>query len=301
MYLFNRINRLRYMLSNPAGQLFLGSIGIITAYNTFYHVTKYFNLNEQWKNVYKNLSNQEPYYLQGEEALIYPWLIDNNIKDWEFKQVRIRGYFKDERFFVRRKRDGKEGFLVFAPFVTAVKRLNHRPQIKEVLPVEHVIFVNIGWVALEHQKSVELGSEIAPQLDLDESQFYTDFYTQLNPNPENPNEKEQITMTEIQGIVRKGETENWLTGRRNWPQQSIFNWVDLDFMARFFRVFNLDSAKAAYIERVVSELEEESYPIPSTKENFDKPLITPQYHSQQLSLNIALSVLSFASILFLKR
>jgi surfeit locus 1 family protein len=82
-------------------------------------------------------------------------------------------------------------------------------------------------------------------------------------------------MCEIEGIVRRGENEDWLKGRRNWPREGIFNWVDLDFMARFFRVFNMDSAKAAYIERVVSSSEDETYPLPSTKESFDKPLITP--------------------------
>lgn len=43
-------------------------------------------------------------------------------------------------------------------------------------------------------------------------------------------------------------------------------------MARFFRVFNLDAAKTAYIERIVPSLEEDNYPIPSTKEVFEKPL-----------------------------
>jgi len=33
----------------------------------------------------------------------------------------MTGYFKEERFFVARKRDGKVGYLVFAPFITATR------------------------------------------------------------------------------------------------------------------------------------------------------------------------------------
>ncbi len=50
-------------------------------------------------------------------------------------------------------------------------------------------------------------------------------------------------------------------------------------MARFHRLFNLDAAGTAYIERIVpsyeSEEEESLYPVPATKENFDRPLMTP--------------------------
>jgi hypothetical protein len=31
----------------------------------------------------------------------------------------LRGYLKDERFFVRRERNGKAGYLVFGAFVTS--------------------------------------------------------------------------------------------------------------------------------------------------------------------------------------
>ena len=86
------------------------------------------------------------------------------MKDWEYKLVKLKGYFKDQRFFVRRRRDGKEGFLVFAPFVTAIERVNHRLKQKDLLPVEYSVFVNIGWVPLENKKDVELGGEVSPPL-----------------------------------------------------------------------------------------------------------------------------------------
>lgn len=120
----------------------------------------------------------------------------------------------------------------------------------------------------------------------------------LNPNPENPEESEQLSLTEITGIVRRGETSNVLAGRRNWNELGIYNWVDLDYMGKIMRLFNLDSINTAYIERIVPAPEEgeeegepELYPIPANKNTFEKPLATPCGHK------LAAAVLSASSIL----
>jgi surfeit locus 1 family protein len=49
-------------------------------------------------------------------------------------------------------------------------------------------------------------------------------------------------------------------------------------MARFHRFYNITGASKAYIERIVpsyEEDEEELYPVPASKENYDKPALTP--------------------------
>ena len=49
-------------------------------------------------------------------------------------------------------------------------------------------------------------------------------------------------------------------------------------MSRYHRFFNISAASKAYIERVVPSYDEEDqelYPVPASKDNFDKPLITP--------------------------
>lgn len=219
----------------------------------------------------------------------------------------MRGYFKDQRFFVRRKRDGKEGYLVFAPFVTALERVNHRLKQKDLLPVEYSVFVNLGWVPLENKKDVELGGEVCPPMDApeDTTLFVNDTFTGFNPDPANPEESEQVTLTEITGIVRRGESENWLARRRNWNSEGIYNWVDLDYMGKIFRLFNLDAVNAAYIERVVPSFEEGEeeglYPIPATKNTFERPLNTPERHSTFFSFYAATSALSLISMLLLRR
>jgi hypothetical protein len=58
-------------------------------------------------------------------------------------------------------------------------------------------------------------------------------------------------------LVRRGESENILHRRRNWKNDGVFTFIDLNFMARFFRLFNIDAASTAYIERLVPSYEGE--------------------------------------------
>jgi len=114
-----------------------------------------------------------------------------------------------------------------------------------------------------------------------------------------------LTLTEITGIVRRGESQNLLARRRNWTKEGIYNWIDLDYMGKFFRLFNLDSLNTAYIERVVPSFEEGEaeglYPIPATKDTFERPLNTPEKHFGATGFYTATSVLSLVSLLFFRR
>lgn len=88
-------------------------------------------------------------------------------------------------------------------------------------------------------------------------------------------------LTEIVGLVRKGETQDVMNKARNWPYQAVYSFVDLDLMARFFRIPNINSASQAYIERIVSNYADEDtslYPVPASLDNFDKPYLTPRRH-----------------------
>lgn len=76
-------------------------------------------------------------------------------------------------------------------------------------------------------------------------------------------------------------------------------------MGKIFRLFNLDAVNAAYIERVVPSFEEGEeeglYPIPATKNTFERPLNTPERHSTFFSFYAATSALSLISMLLLRR
>lgn len=146
------------------GRIALAALSAITGYGAFYHYTQYRNVSAKWQSIKATVADQTTVDLNGLDARFYPWVRDNNVKDWEFKRVTLRGYFKDERFFVRRQRDGKDGFLVFAAFVTAVDRVNHRLKQKDLLPIEHSVFVNLGWVPFDRKGDVELGGEVVAPL-----------------------------------------------------------------------------------------------------------------------------------------
>jgi len=61
--------------------------------------------------------------------------------------------------------------------------------------------------------------------------------------------------TEIEGLVRKGESSS-LFKKRNIENES-YNYIDLDYISRFFNVFNLDSCSRYYIERIMDKEEVE--------------------------------------------
>jgi len=73
-------------------------------------------------------------------------------------------------------------------------------------------------------------------------------------------------------------------------------------MARYFRVYNIDGARAAYLERIVPSYEEEDtelYPVPASKDNFEKPIYTPGKYLENSFWLGGTSALSLVSILAL--
>ena len=48
-----------------------------------------------------------------------------------------------------------------------------------------------------------------------------------------------MPFVEFVGMVRRGEEEDILKGRRNWPREGVYNYIDLWFMSRLYRSFNL--------------------------------------------------------------
>lgn len=91
-------------------------------------------------------------------------------------------------------------------------------------------------------------------------------------------EDKVVPLTKITGLVRVGEEEDILNRRRNWDKEGIFNFIDLHYMARFHKFFNITGASRAYIERIVPSYEDDAenlYPVPASINNYDKPILTP--------------------------
>lgn len=110
-------------------------------------------------------------------------------------------------------------------------------------------------------------------------------------------------LTEVVGIVRKGETPRAITGTRNWPEFGVYQSIDLEYICRFFRLFNFNAAKSAYIERVVDSYDsepEDNYPVPATKDSYFKTSFA-ESHRKYLSASEALGLASGAGLLGLLR
>ena len=108
-------------------------------------------------------------------------------------------------------------------------------------------------------------------------------------------------MTEVVGIVRKGETSDIIHGQRNWPYEGVYNYIDLPFMTKFFRLYNSDAASSAYIERMIANYDEETeslYPVPATKDTFMKPYLMPRKHLEYGAFWGGATLIGLSSILF---
>jgi len=281
----------------------VGALSSVAAYGCFWQLRRYQESTGRWNKTVEELDKFTPHELKGFDAKYYPWYQSNNLKEWEYKLVKLTGYFKEERFFVRKLRDGKVGYCVFAPFVTAMEDNDLRKDNNANPMLEYGIMVNLGWVPKENKNDIEMGGEVSPPLDPPENPdvIEEDPETLFANNPDNIIEEHVVALTEIVGIVRRGECQDITKGRVNFPYEGVYQSIDLPFMARFFRLFNYRGASEAYIERMVANYDEDSeglYPVPATKDTFFKPYLTPKKHLEQASYLGGATLIGLASILF---
>lgn len=66
------------------------------------------------------------------------------------------------------------------------------------------------------------------------------------------NEDLYVPLTKLTGYLKAGEKRNILKGYNNWADEQHYKFIDLFYIARWFRSVNVDTASIAYLERVVS-------------------------------------------------
>lgn len=186
---------------------------------------------------------------------------DGNLENWEYKIVKVRGYFKTQRIYVRKYKDGKPGFAVFAPFITSVIDARTREQrIANGKNLEESgVMVNLGWVPSENKNEVSGTDEPLPLVEWGENHpYFVDVHTGFEYKPKYDEEKEEVKpkYTDLTAIVRAGEKESRLHGLVNWEREGYLQFVDLDLFSRLFLFRNFESSRVAYLERVVPSLED---------------------------------------------
>lgn len=185
--------------------------------------------------------------LGNAESRAYPW--EFHLKKWEGKKVELEGYFRFSRFMVARQKNGKDGYLIFAPFVTAVDYTN--PSCNPFRKLERNLIVCLGWVPKELKNKIEDNDSPVPLTEYS-NETHPDFLlVEDGFNRDLALEDYYVPLTKLTGYVRGGESRNILKGLNNWRFEQHYKFIDLSYMARWFRIVNHDSASVAYIERVV--------------------------------------------------
>ena len=69
----------------------LGGLTGVALYGSFYQYTKYSQSSKRWSEVNENLSKFQPVELYGSDLKVYPWYRNNNVAEWEYKLVKLRG------------------------------------------------------------------------------------------------------------------------------------------------------------------------------------------------------------------
>jgi len=142
----------------------MGALSSLAAYGCFWQLRRYQESSNRWNKILGELDSFTPTELNGFDAKYYPWTRDSSLNDWEHKLVKLQGYFKEERFFVRKQRDGRPGYAVFAPFITAMADYDLRKDTNANPMLEYGIMVNLGWVPIENKGDIEMGSEPIPAM-----------------------------------------------------------------------------------------------------------------------------------------
>lgn len=131
---------------------------------------------------------------------------------------------------VAREKDGNSGYLVFAPFVT---RGAYRPGSNRKTEVS--IIVCLGWVPRNHKDRIISDRDKFTEEEVDQEE----------------SEDGEESLIKVSGILRPTETRDILKGAVNWEGSQYYKFIDLFLMARFFRIYNLESASKVYLQRVV--------------------------------------------------
>jgi surfeit locus 1 family protein len=160
----------------------------------------------------------------------------------------MEGYFEEERFLVSREKDGKRGYLVFAPFV-------YRHELPTSLDkngktLREFVIVNIGWIPIHLKDSISMNYDQSELVEYSEETHpgFLHIHDGFERNPESENN--YMPLSYINGIIRKGETKDVTRGLNNWPTRHYYRMIDLLQISKSFRLPNMGKTSSAYIELI---------------------------------------------------
>jgi len=179
--------------------------------------------------------------------------------------VKIRGYLGPGRIFIRKDKDGKKGYSVFAPFYTAAQSLDNNPKFSthSKSKMEVGVTVDLGWVPIEHRKEISITTNPLEVITWEGKEFkgleaIVDPYSGFEYKAEFGEDEQVPQYADLTAVVRAGEAWNPLVGNVNFNSHHLYQYVDLDLLSRLFLFPNQINARDAYLQRIVSDLDESS-------------------------------------------
>lgn len=160
----------------------------------------------------------------------------------------MEGYFEEERFLIAREKDGKKGYMVFAPFVYRHDRPNKYD--RGGRSFREFVIVNLGWIPTHLKDSISMNYDQTNLIEYSEETHpgFLNIRDGFERDPES--EIGYMPLTYITGIIRKGETKDVTRGLNNWPDKHYYRMIDLFYMAKIFRLPNVYETSQAYIEQI---------------------------------------------------
>ena len=269
--------------------------------------------NKHLRESLKTNSEEKLLTIDGPNVLSFPWERRpedlSAPEDWEFRKITIKGILGNNTHLVYREREGKPGYLVFKPLITATMRNNPlaKSKVPEALDPQTGIMVNLGWLPFEKGKDVKnikvtYVKKYEPGTNNEEGE--AEELPSIFPQIRNPytsivykgegvdelDEKEVIEGWDdeevvITGFLRKGEEEDRLIGRRNWRKEYVNCVIDLERMSAFYGFINHSSAREYYLETAVeknlAKVKKNNDLIPSSFENSEA--ILKEYEEDKIS------------------
>lgn len=214
-------------------------------------------------------ADKETLKLNSFQRSQFPWELNfaslEEPANWEMRKVTIRGSLYGNYHLVYRKRNGKDGYLIFKGLKTANGLGSTQSPMNPAAKAYPIgMLVGLGWISAENVfqlPTLEINyiSKIEPDTSLPGllpqiRNISTGFvYNTEADDLEYPIEEFNEEEVELTGFLRKGEQPNRLLGKHHFWKNQLTTYIDLDRLAAYYSFDNVWSARNYYLEVAVPE------------------------------------------------
>lgn len=80
----------------PKGLLKFGALAVTVGggYGAYWHYNSSLQLQQRYNAIDQAITEWQPFALECANAVSYPWAQDDSLNEWEFRLVKMYGYFR---------------------------------------------------------------------------------------------------------------------------------------------------------------------------------------------------------------